>query len=82
MVLIDNVHDLLTDMQEYEQMFPQTHTKYEDIKETIEKNEEAPPGSVFGISVASDWKDKCYGFEVDLIKLDITIVRYVGIWKC
>ena len=53
----------------------------EDIKKIVEQHEEDPPGSVFGIGVAPDWEDKSYGFEVDSIKRDITIIRYVGTWK-
>lgn len=38
-------------------------------------------GAVFGVEVASDWNDKCYGFEIDKVTSDNTYVQYVGIWK-
>ena len=81
-IMIDNCQDLLIDIQKYEKQFPDTHTKYETIKNIAKQHDEDPPGSTFGIEVASDWEDKCYGFEIDRIIRDITYIRYVGIWKC
>lgn len=80
-IMIDNCQDLFIDMQKYEKRFPDTHTKYETISEIIKRHEEDPPGSVFGIEVASDWEDKCYGFEIDKIIRSVTFIKYVGIWK-
>ena len=81
MVQIEGFNDLHKDMQTFNGMFPYTHTKYEDVKRIVEKHYEDPLGSIFGIEVATDWQDKCYGFEVDRIRGEITYIRYLGIWK-
>ena len=82
MVFIDNIHDLLEDIERYKQMFPASHTSFEQINEQLEAKDGEPVGSTFGISVADDWEDKCYGFESDKVTPQNTIFRYVGIWKC
>lgn len=69
-------------MQVYKNDFPDTFTKLEEVKEICSNHENDPVGSVFGVRVASDWQDKCYGFEIDRVKGEETIIRYVGIWKC
>lgn len=81
MFLFDRVTDLLTDLQVYKNEFPNTYTKLEEVKEICSNHENDPVGSVFGVQVASDWQDKCYGFEIDKIIGETTIIRYVGTWK-
>lgn len=81
MIFIDNCQDLLIDIEEYKKKFPETHMSYYDIKKNLEERFNDPVGSVFGIEVAKDWLDKCYGFEVDRVTPENTIFRYVGIWK-
>lgn len=81
MIFIDRIHDLLEDIERYTRQFPETHLSYGDIKKALEKRENDPVGVVFGINVATDWKDKCYGFEVDRVTPDSTIFLYSGTWK-
>lgn len=81
MIFIDRIHDLLEDIDRYKRQFPETHLSYEDIKEALKKRENDPVGAVFGINVATDWEDKCYGFEVDRVTPDSTIFLYSGTWK-
>lgn len=81
MVIIDNIIDLAEAIEDYKGMFPDTYTPMEQIKAIIAEREDSPMGYVFGISVSSEWSDKCYGFEIDKIKGNRTYVRYLGIWK-
>ena len=81
MIFIDGIHDLLEDIEKYKMQFPETHLPYEKVKQALEKRENDPVGSVFGINVATDWEDKCYGFEVDRVRPDATIFLYCGTWK-
>ena len=81
MIFIDRIHDLLEDIERYTIQIPETHLSYGDIKKALEKRENDPVGVVFGINVATDWKDKCYGFEVDRVTPDSTIFLYSGTWK-
>lgn len=81
MVQIDNIIDLAEAVKDYKGMFPDTYTTMEQIKALLAEKEYEPMGCVFGVSVSSEWPDKCYGFEIDKIKGEITYVRYLGIWK-
>lgn len=81
MFYFDRTTDLLTDLQVYKNDFPDTFTKLEEVKEICSNHENDPVGSVFGVQVASDWQDRCYGFEIDRVIGETTIIRYVGIWK-
>ncbi len=82
MFFIDRTMDLLTDMQVYKNDFPDTCTKLEEVKKMCKNHENDPVGSVFGVQVDSDLQERCYGFEIDRVKGEETIIRYVGIWKC
>lgn len=81
MVIINNGMDLHNDMQFYKKKFSETYTTENDIKSIVYAHENDPVGSVFGIQVASDFEDKCYGFEIDKVDAKRTFVQYVGIWK-
>ena len=81
MVFINNYMDLLNDMRFYKQKFPSTHNTMKSIKTIVNRHHGDPVGSVFGVEVASDWNEKCYGFEIDRVTSDNTYVYYVGIWK-
>ena len=78
---IDNYLDLFEDMRQYMRQFPETHTRFSTILAVVRQHAEDPIGTTFGVEVAHDWKDKCYGFEVGSTKGDITFIHYVGIWK-
>lgn len=82
MVFINNYMDLHNDMRFYQEKFPSTHTTYSSIIKTIVNRHDGDPvGAVFGVEVASDWNEKCYGFEIDKVTSENTYVQYVGIWK-
>lgn len=81
MIIIEKFQDLLEDIERYKQQFPKTHLPYKEIKEALEKRENDPVGSMFGINVATDWEDKCYGFEIDRVTPQATHILYVGVWK-
>jgi hypothetical protein len=73
--------DLQNDMHFYQEKFPSTHTTYNSIKTIVNGHDVDPVGAVFGVEVASDWNEKCYGFEIDKVTSENTYVQYVGIWK-
>lgn len=81
MVFINNYMDLQNDMRFYQEKFPSTHTTYSSIKAVVNGHDGDPVGAVFGVEVASDWNEKCYGFEIDKVTSENTYVQYVGIWK-
>ena len=81
MVFINNYMDLQNDMHFYQEEFPSTHTTYNSIKTIVNRHDEDPVGAVFGVEVANDWNEKCYGFEIDKVTSENTYVQYVGIWK-
>lgn len=81
MILIDNIHDLLEDIENYKSMFPDSYTSIQQIKKELEDKGDTPVGTVFGISVSEEWQDKCYGFETDRVTPSYTLFKYVGIWK-
>jgi len=81
MVFINNYTDLHNDMRFYQEQFPSTHTTFSSIKAIVNRHDGDPLGATFGVEVASDWTDKCYGFEIDKVTSDNTYVQYVGIWK-
>ena len=73
--------NLTHDIEKYKQMFPETYTSIDTIFKTLEERENDPVGSIFGVSVADDWCDKCYGFEVDKTDPKRTFFHYAGVWK-
>lgn len=81
MVFINNYMDLHNDMRFYQEKFPSTHTTYSSIKAVVNRHDGFPVGAIFGVEVASDWDEKCYGFEIDKVTSKNTYVQYVGIWK-
>ena len=81
MIIIENYQDLLIRIEEYKRMFPNSYTTVEEIKKQLASDEFRPVGEVFGISVSSEWSDKCYGFEVDRQTPTTCFYRYLGIWK-
>lgn len=81
MVFINYYMDLQNDMRFYQEKFPSTHTTYNSIKTIVDRHDGDPVGTVFGVEVASDWNEKCYGFEIDKVTSENTYVQYVGIWK-
>lgn len=68
-------------MNAYKQQFPDTFVPYAKIKELLQERVNDPVGSIFGLSVATDWEDKCYGFEVDRVTPKATVFIYCGTWK-
>ena len=81
MVFINNYMDLQNDMHFYREEFPSTYTTLSSIKAVVNRHDGFPVGVVFGVEVASDWNEKCYGFEIDKVTSENTYVQYVGIWK-
>lgn len=81
MAIIERFQDLVEDMEAYKQQFPDTFVPYAKIKESLQERVNDPVGSIFGLSVATDWEDKCYGFEVDRVTPETTVFIYCGTWK-
>ena len=81
LTVIERFHDLIEDMEAYKRQFPDTIVPYEKIKESLEERVNDPVGSTFGLSIATDWEDKCYGFEVERVTPKATVFRYCGTWK-
>jgi len=81
LTVIERFHDLIEDMEAYKRQFPETAVPYARIKESLEERVNDPVGSTFGLSIATDWEDKCYGFEVDRVTPETTVFRYCGTWK-
>lgn len=81
MLFVNNIVDLLEDIERYKQQFPGSYTTYDKIKKSLAEREDDPMGSTFGISVADEWPDKCYGFEVDKVNATQTYFQYLGTWK-
>ncbi len=80
-VVIENEHDLNERIQEYKKMFPETYTTPERIRAELKERVNDPKGLVFGLCVSPDWREKCFGFEVEQVTPDTTTFRYLGIWK-
>lgn len=81
-IYIENYHDLMEHVQEYQRKFPKSYTCLEEIKANLEREEMSAPGHIFGISVATEWPDKCFGFELEKQTSTTAYFRYLGIWKC
>jgi len=81
LIYINNLNDLMEDLSKYREMFPESYTRYSEIKETLFYRQNDPMGSTFGISVAKQWADRCYGFELDRIDGKLTFFQYLGTWK-
>lgn len=78
-VIIDGLKELLSDIEYYKKMFPETYTTIESIKETLSTD---PCECVSGIEVSPEWEDKCYGFEIKKVtpRGDV-LCEYLGIMK-
>lgn len=81
MLFINKVSDLIRDIEYYASIFPESYIDYDSIKKRLDGKEDEPVGKVFGIEVSSEWKDKCYGFEVDSVRNGNTFIQYLGVWK-
>lgn len=81
MLFVNNLNDLLEDIERYKQMFPGSYTTYDNIRKKLGERKDEPMGSTFGFSVADEWPDKCYGFEVDKVNATQTYFHYLGTWK-
>ena len=81
MLFVNNLANLMEDIERYKQQFPGSYTSYSEIRKALEKREDDPMGSTFGISIAGEWQDRCYGFEVDKVNATQTFFRYLGTWK-
>ena len=78
-VIINGLKELLSDMEYYKKMFPETYTTIESIKETLSTD---PYESEVGIEVSPEWEDKCYGFEIEKITPSGDVIcEYLGIMK-
>lgn len=67
----------------YSVIFPKTYTNLKDIKQSLLDDFKMRGGTraLFGIQVAPDWEDKCYGFQY--VGNDKEVVyKFIGIWKC
>ena len=61
---IKNYKNLKMNIAYYRAMFPETYTTLEEIVAALNKDYRETGGvSDFGISVSSEWEDKCYGFS-------------------
>lgn len=79
--MIDNCIDLAERIAEYKAKFPETYTDMRTIEKHLQERENDPCGAVFGIEIASDWPDKCFGFEVDRVTPTTIFFRFIGVWK-
>ena len=82
MVFVNNSATLFEDIERFKQMFPESYTGWDEIKKALDGRHDDPKGSVFGISVAEEWQDMCFGFEIDEVDLQNTHILYLGLWKC
>lgn len=74
--------NLLRDFRNYEEMFPSTHTKMDEIENALKKNVIFGFGP-FGIQVAGEWEDKCYTFVLHYYNAENNTAGfiYMGISK-
>lgn len=82
MVFVNNSVTLFEDMERFKQQFPGSYTTWDELKKALDERENDPVGSTFGISVAWEYEDKCYGFEIDKVDPQNTHILYLGTWKC
>lgn len=80
-MFIVHCHDLNHDIERYKEMFPESYTSYDAVKERLQTRMDDPVGAKFGIEVSSEWQDKCFGFEVDKQTPRATHFVYLGTWK-
>lgn len=80
-MFIVHCHDLNQDIERYKEMFPDSYTSYDSVKERLQTRMDDPVGAKFGIEVSSEWQDKCFGFEVDKQTPRTTHFVYLGTWK-
>ena len=78
---ITNGKKLDEDIWYNEQRFPKSFKNYEQIRECLLERVNDPMGQTFGLSVADDCPDRCYGFEVDKDTPRTTTFHYLGLWK-
>lgn len=64
-MFIVHAYDLNEDIERYKELFPESYTSYDAVKEKLRTRMDDPVGAKFGIEVSSEWQDKCFGFEVD-----------------
>lgn len=71
------------DIEYYKSMFPATFLTLERIHENLWEDFKRNDGNtgLFGMSVSSEWPDKCYGFEFVGFAFGEIRYKYVGICK-
>ena len=79
-MIVLNLVSMRYDFEHFKQMFPRSHTSMETITQTLEERKDDPVGSIFGVSVADVWEDKCYAFSVKQ-NGEYPIFEYFGIKK-
>lgn len=82
MVFVNNSATLFEDIKRFKQQFPGSYTTWDELKKALDGRADDPVGSTFGISVAGEYEDKCYGFEIDKVDPKNTYILYLGTWKC
>lgn len=82
MVFVNNSVTLFEDMERFKKLFPGSYTTWDELKKALDKRADDPVGSTFGVSVAGEYEDKCYGFEIDKVDPQNTHILYLGTWKC
>lgn len=81
-VEIIGIEELRDRIAEYSVMFPKTYTNLKDIKQSLLDDFEKRGGTrrLFGIQVAPDWEDKCYGFQYVGNDKE-AVYKFLGMWK-
>ena len=80
--IIHGVVELMNNIAEYANMFPNTYTTFEWIEDALTKlSEDQPMGTVFGYEVSPEWEGKCYSFEVERVDGEQVYFKYLGIYK-
>lgn len=79
---IINKDELLKDLEAYKKMFPSSFKTLDSIEECLRSVAGSAGTGKFGLSVSTEWPDKCYLFECMLRSEEEAFFEYLGLSKC
>ena len=79
---IINKGELIKDLETYKKMFPSSFKTLDNIEENLRLVAGGAGTGQFGLSVSSEWPDKCYLFECMLRYEEEAFFEYLGLSKC
>ena len=81
---IVNFDKLLSDIECYKKMFPNSYTTIDGVKYFLAKDYFENHGNtgLFGLSVSKEWEDRCFSFEFRGYIALAPTYEYMGIFKC